>query len=56
MDNKIPPLDYIESQGTRWVAQDLRYLLTLKPADLKAELQRLLGAPETTPEPDSKEN
>lgn len=50
----IPPLDYIESNGTRWHASDLRYLLTLKAEPLKAELQRLLGE-KAAPEPETQE-
>lgn len=42
----IPPLDYIESQGTRWAASALRYLLDLKGPALQSELKRLIGEPE----------
>lgn len=49
---KIPALDYIESQGTRWLASELRYLLTLEAEHLKAEIQRLIGdSPVSEPAP-----
>lgn len=48
---ELPTLQYIESQGTRWPVAALRYLLALKPADLKAELQRLIGDAEPVAAP-----
>lgn len=53
----IPKLDFIEAQGTRWPVSVLRPLLSMKPADLKAELQRLIGEAEPTePTAESKES
>ena len=47
----LPKLEYIESQGTRWPVVALRYLLNLGEAELKAELQRLIGEADPVAEP-----
>jgi len=58
-------LDFVESNGTRWAADNLKYLLDMEGDVLKAELKRLLGvsvpapdpvpAPAPTPTPKTKE-
>lgn len=47
---ELPKLDFIEAQGTRWPVSVLRPLLSMKPADIKAELQRLIGDAEPVAE------
>jgi hypothetical protein len=51
MPDKLPKLDFIESHGTRWPVDALRYLTTLSAADLKTEIKRLIGDTEPTTEP-----
>lgn len=43
---ELPKIEFIESQGTRWAASELRYLLALGETEIKSELKRLIGVAE----------